>query len=116
MYQITHKQWLLWIQLSRLSANINLSIARLTMAVHIIASLQMSTPLSCDTATTNLIKLGNPVLIIITNSRDIDNVAATFQDCRIHSSSDGSKCEPHFSLPTASVMGKKTGHKTWMWS
>ena len=73
----------------------------------------MSSPLCFDSATTNFIELGQPALITISNSQNGDDKvpATAFQDHRINSSSDGSKCEPHLSLPTASVTGKKTGHK-----
>ena len=78
-----------------------------------VTEVQVSSPLSFDSATTNLIELGQPALITVSNSQNGDSVvpAVAYQDCRINSSSDGSKCEPHLSLPIASVTGKKTGHK-----
>ena len=77
--------------------------------------MQVSSPLSFDTATTNLIELGHPALIIISNSQDIDGTAV-FQDCDVYSSSNGSKPKveefhDHLSAPTVTVIGKKTGHK-----
>ena len=72
--------------------------------------LQVSTALLLDTAATNLIELGHPVLITITNSQNVD-CAAAFQDRMIHNTSDSSKLKPPSSLPTVTVTGKKTGHK-----
>ena len=72
---------------------------------------QVSTSLSFDSATTNIFELGHPALITISNSQNIDGVvAALHRDCRIHCSSECT-CEPHLSLLTANVTGKKTGHK-----
>ena len=78
-----------------------------------VMEVQVSSPFSFDSATTNLIELEQPALITISNSQNGDDVvpAAAFQDCRINSSSDGSKCEPHLSLHTASITGKKSGRK-----
>lgn len=79
--------------------------------------LQVSTPLSFDSATTNVIELGQPTLIMISNSQNIngidsDHEASRDQYCSgIYNSKDGSKYEPCFYLPTASAMGKTTGHK-----
>ena len=72
----------------------------------------MSSPLSFDTATTNLIELGHPALITISNSQDIDGTAV-FQDCNVYSSSNGKveELHDHLSAPTVTVIGKKTGHK-----
>ena len=71
----------------------------------------VSTPLSIDGATINLIEVGQPVSITISiNSQNIDGIIVSPQDCGIHSSSDGSKCEPQISLPTVNVSGRKTGH------
>ena len=75
---------------------------------------QVSTPLSFDTATTNIIELGHAALIIISNSQNISDSEI------FHYSNDDSKCEPRLSLATASVrhalsstrlevMGKITG-------
>ena len=49
--------------------------------------IQVSSPLSFDTATTNLIELGHPAFITISNSQDIDGTDI-FQDCNVYSSSD----------------------------
>ena len=74
----------------------------------------VSTPLSFDIATTNLIELGHPTLITITNSQNVD-CATAFQDRIIqsHSTSASSKLKPPFSLPAVTVTGKKTGHKAF---
>ena len=72
--------------------------------------LQVLTALLLDTAATNLIKLGHPALITITNSQNVD-CAVAFQDRMIHSTSDSSKVKSPTSLPTVTVTGKKTGHK-----
>ena len=73
---------------------------------------QVSTPLSFNTATTNVIELGQPALITISNSQNVTDIEASSQYCSgIHRSKDDSKCEPHLSLPIASVMGKITRHK-----
>jgi hypothetical protein len=70
----------------------------------------VSTPLSFDTATTNVIELGQPALITTSNSRNVNGIEASIsQYCSgIHNSKDDSKREP---LPTSSFMGKTTGHK-----
>jgi hypothetical protein len=60
--------------------------------------LQVSTPLSFETATTNVIELGHPALITISNSRNITSgIEASISQycCGIHSSKDDSKYEPH---------------------
>ena len=77
---------------------------------------QVSTPLSFDAATTNVIELGHPALIIISNSQNVSDtetsISCDHQYCSgTHYSKDDSKCEPGLSLPTASVMGKITGQK-----
>ena len=68
---------------------------------------QVSTPLSFDSA--NRIEVGRPVSITISNTQNvvIDGVIVSPQDCGIHSSSNGSKYEPQISLPTVNVSGKK---------
>ncbi len=74
--------------------------------------LQVSTPLSFDTATTNIIELGKPALITISNV--INGIEASIsQYCSgTHNSKDDSKCESRLSLATVSVLGKRTGHKS----
>ena len=77
---------------------------------------QVSTPLSFDTATTNVIKLGHPALIIISNSQNVNDTETSIScdhwHCSgTHYSKDDSKCEPHLSLPTVNVTGKTTGRK-----
>ena len=60
--------------------------------------LQVSTPLSLDSATvtTNVIELGQPALITISNSTGIKASIAPY--CSgIYNSKDDSKCEPHLS-------------------
>ena len=88
----------------------------LSNSIIIIASkwlvFHVSTPLSFNTATTNVIELGQPALITISNSQNVTDIEASSQYCSgIHCSKDDSKCEPRLSLPTASVTGKITGNK-----
>ena len=67
----------------------------------------VSTGLSQDTVTTNLIELGHPALIAVTDY-ETRKLSAGFQ---IHSHvSNSSKQECQISSPTASVVGKITGH------
>jgi hypothetical protein len=75
--------------------------------------LQVSTPLSFDTAITNVIELGQPALITISNSRNINGIEASISQyySGIHNSKDNLKCESCLSLAIASVTGKRTGHK-----
>jgi hypothetical protein len=75
--------------------------------------LQVSTPLSFDTSITNIIELGQPALITISNSRNVNGIEASIsQNCSgIHNSKGDSKCESHLSLPRASATGKTTGHR-----
>ena len=78
---------------------------------------QVSTPLSFDTAATNIIELGHSALIIISNSQNVSDTETSTscdQYCSgTHNFRDDSKCEPRLYLPMASVMGKIIGQKAY---
>ena len=74
--------------------------------------LQVSTPLSFDSATINVIELGQPALITISESNSTGIKASIAPYCSgiYNRSKDDSKCEPNLSA-SVTCIGKIIGHK-----
>ena len=70
--------------------------------------LEVSTGFSLDTVTTNLIELGHPALIATSSVKDFDFVA-DFLPLGCAFTGKSSSCSL-VSIPTATVVGKRTGH------
>ena len=74
--------------------------------------LQVSTPLSFDSATINVIELGHPTLITISNYQNITGIEASIAPyCSgFYNSQDDLKCEPHLSA-SVTCIGKTIGSR-----